>query len=155
MLTFLTTILIVSEPPIRGMIPGVQWSTGQSNIIDIRCTKWQNRTEMAHFQHCYHHRALMLMFITTIITDLQPPIRGMIPGVQWSTGQGHMISTECIQWQIWTEMAHFHHCYHHRALMFIFFTTIIIVPNPPIRGMIPGIQWSTGHGHMISTERTQ
>ena len=155
MLTFLTTTMIVLEPPIREMIPGVQWSTGQSNIIDILCTQWQNATEMAHFHHCYHHRALRLTFITTIMLVPEPPIRGMIPGVQWSTEQRHIIGDELTQWPNAPEMAHFHHCYHHRALMLTFLTTIIIVPEPPIRGMILGVQWWTGQGNIMDAKCTQ
>jgi len=154
-LTHALTIMICLQHPIKGMIPGVHGLIGHGHSSDDDCTQSQTAPEMAHFQHCYHYRALMLTFLATMMIVLNPPIREMIPGVQWSTGQSNIIDVQCTQWQNRTKMAHFHHCYHHRALMLTFFITIIILLQSPIREMIPGVQGSTGQGHIIDDELTQ
>jgi len=132
----------------------------RANVISSRTNALNGQVrptgpKVAHFHHCYHHRALILTFALTIMIGLQPSIKGMIPGAQGLIGQGHSSDDDCTQSPTAPEMSHFHHCYHHRALMLTFHTTMMIVLKPPIRGMIPGVQWSTGQRHIIDDDCTQ
>jgi len=52
-----------------------------------------------------------------------------------SNGTRHIIGDECTQWPIAPVTAHVHHCYHCRALMLRLLTEMIVVPEPPIRGI--------------------
>ena len=114
-------------------------SNGTRYIIGGECTRCLCEPEMAHWHRCYHCRALMLTLLTKMMIVVEPPIKDITCVVIWAILNVISSVRSALNGQIKptaTKMAHCHHCYHSRALMLRFLAMMMIVLEPPIRGII-------------------